>query len=118
IVDRIEFSKAGAIMEVYASLALPQTGTRLAFSGRVPLSARGGVAGNARVFLLGDHSVKVDNNMLLTLLGDERSYVEFDCNGFLGVNLDATLSISSDVLLPEDNEGRARNDRLTIGFTT
>src|SRR5688500_5248771 len=46
LIDRIQFTKEGALMDVYVSLALPQTGTRIAFHGNIPLSAQGGIAGN------------------------------------------------------------------------
>lgn len=118
LVDRIHFTKEGARMDVYVSLALPQTGSRLAFHGVVPLSAQGGVAGNARVFLLGDHSMRLNNVSLITIKGNERSYVEFDCGGFLGVNLDAELEFSTDLLLPENENGETVNDRLKVAFST
>src|SRR5690606_22119361 len=35
LVDRITITSAGAVMDVYVSLALPQTGARLAFHGKV-----------------------------------------------------------------------------------
>ena len=117
LIDRIEFTKEGALMEVYASLALPQTGSRLAFHGKVPLSAQGGIAGNAKVYLLGDHSVKLNENALITLRGSDRSYVEFDCSGFLGVNLDAELQFSTDLVLPENERGEAMNERFRVWFT-
>src|SRR5690606_28037727 len=45
LIDRIQITKEGAVMDVYMSLAMPQTGSRLAFHGTIPLSAEGGVAG-------------------------------------------------------------------------
>ncbi|MGC1241530.1 MAG: hypothetical protein WA874_08070, partial [Chryseosolibacter sp.] len=118
LIDRIEFNKEGALMDVYVSLALPQTGSRIAFHGVVPLSAAGGVSGNARVFLLGDHLIKLNTTTLITIKGTDRSYVEFDCSGFLGINLDAELEFSTDLLLPEDENGDVRHERLKVAFTT
>ena len=118
LIDRIEFTKLGATMDVYVSLALPQTGSRLAFHGKVPLSAQGGIAGNAKVYLLGDHPVKLSSTSMITLKGSERSYVEFDCTGFLGVNLDAELEFSNDLIVPEDEAGEAKHDRVKVAFTT
>lgn len=118
LLDRMEFTKEGALMDVYVSLTLPQTGSRLAFHGVVPLSAKGGVSGNARVFLLGDHSVKLNNAALITLKGTDRSYVEFDCTGFLGVNLDSEMEFSTDFILPEDENGEPGNERVRVAFTT
>lgn len=118
LVDRITITSAGAVMDVYVSLALPQTGARLAFHGKVPLSAEGGIAGNARVYLLGDHPMKLNHTTMVTIKGTDRSYVEFDCGGFLGVNLDATLEFSSDVLFAETDDGEPTGERLKIQFST
>jgi len=118
LIDRIQFTREGALMDVYVSLALPQTGTRIAFHGRVPLSAEGGIAGNAKVFLLGDHAIKLDNHSLVTIKGSERSFVEFDCGGFLGVNLDAELEFSTDLIVPENKNGENSNERLKVSFNT
>lgn len=118
LIDRIQFTKEGAVMDVYVSLALPKSGSRIAFHGRIPLSAEGGISGNAKVFLLGDHQIPLNNASLIIIKGTERSYVEFNCNGFLGVNLDAELEFSNDLLLPENETGEAKNERLKIAFTT
>lgn len=117
LVDRIQFTKEGALMDVYVSLSLPQTGARIAFHGSIPLSAQGGIAGNARVYLLGDHPIKLNNTTLITVKGTDASYVEFDCTGFLGVNLDAELEFSTDLIQPEDDNGNPRNERLKAAFT-
>lgn len=118
LIDRIRITKEGAVIDVYLSLALPQTEARLAFYGAVPLSARGGIAGNARVYLLGDHPIKLSPSTLITIKGDERTYVEFDCTGFIAVNLDAELQFSTDLIVPEDANGNAGNERVRLSFTT
>lgn len=118
IIDRIQFTKEGALMDVYVSLALPQTGGRIAFHGIVPLSAEGGISGDAKVYLLGDHPIRLNNTALVTIKGTERTYVEFDCNGFKGVNLDAEIQFSNDLIVPEDDKGAIKNERLKISFTT
>lgn len=117
LIDRIHFTKEGATMDAYVSLALPQTGTRIAFHGIIPLSAEGGIAGNAKVFLIGDHRIKLSSQALVTLKGDQ-SYVEFDCSGFLGVNLNAELEFSSDLIQPEAGSGEILNERLKVTFNT
>jgi hypothetical protein len=104
-------------MDVYVSLALPQTGARMAFHGQVPLSAEGGIAGNAKVFLLGDHPFKLTSTSLITLKGTDRSYVEFDCSGFLGINLDAEIEFSTDLLVRESERGEPTDERLKIAFS-
>ena len=118
LVDRIQFTREGALMDVYVSLALPQTGSRIAFHGIVPLSADGGIAGSAKVFLLGDHAIPLHDNTLVTLKGWDRTYVEFDCSGFLGIHLDAEIEFSRDLVLPEDASGAIAEGRLKANVTT
>jgi hypothetical protein len=118
LIDRIQFTKEGALMDVYVSMALPQTGSRIAFHGIIPLSATGGIAGNAKVFLLGDHAMKLNSTSLITLKGTDRSYVEFDCDGFLGIQLDAEIEFSTDLLVPENQRGEPSPERLKIAFST
>ncbi|HEY9489292.1 MAG TPA: hypothetical protein VIQ51_13200, partial [Chryseosolibacter sp.] len=84
----------------------------------VPLSAEGGISGNAKVFLLGDHPIKLNGSTLITLKGTKSSYVEFDCSGFLGVSLEAELEFSTDMILPEDENGETKDERLKVAFTT
>jgi hypothetical protein len=118
LIDRIAFTREGATMDVYVSMALPQTGTRIAFHGQVPLSADGGVAGSAKVYLLGDHVIRLNHSSVATIKGDERSYVEFDCGGFLGVNIEAEIEFSSDLVIPEDENGHLTDKRLKVAFST
>ncbi len=118
LIDRIQFTKEGALMDVYVSLALPQTGGRIAFHGTVPLSAEGGISGDAKVYLIGDHPIKLNSTSLITIKGTKRSYVEFDCNGFKGVNLDAEIQFSNDLIVPENENGEIKNERLKVEFTT
>ena len=84
IIDRINFTREGAMMEVFVSLALPQSGERIAFNGKIPLSRSGGISGTAKVMLVGDHKIDLGNSNLY-IKGTNRTYVEFDCNGFKGV---------------------------------
>ena len=72
LIDRIQFTRDGALMDAYVSLALPQTNSRIAFHGVVPLSAKGGISGKARLFLLGDDLMKLNDHALITIKGDER----------------------------------------------
>ena len=118
LIDRMTFTSKGAIMDVYVSLALPQNGARIAFHGKVPLSAKGGIAGNARVYLLGDHAFKVDHSMMITIRSNDKTYVEFDCSGFLGINIDAELQFSTDLIVPEDENGNPKDQRIRVSFTT
>lgn len=114
LIDRLTLTRDGALMDVYVSLSLPQTGKRLAFHGEIPLSAQGGIAGSARVFLLGDHHIAIDGTQVLTIR-ETNTYVEFDCSGFLGVSIDADVEISRSLLVPSDSTAHRP---LRVSFTT
>lgn len=120
LIDRMTFTTTGAIMDVYVSLALPQAGQRIAFHGKVPLSHDGGIAGTAKVNLVGDHNIQMGNTKL-TIKGTENTYVQFDCDGFQGVSLDAIVQFSRNLLIPEDENGQPVKDEtklVKINFTT
>ena len=121
LVDRMTFNAQGAILDVYVSLALPQTGDRIAFHGKVPLSAKGGIAGDAKVFLVGDHILKLGSSAQINIKGSKNTYVEFDCNGFKGVSIEAEVAFSRDLLIPEDDKGvlsKNNDERVKISFIT
>lgn len=121
LIDRINFTKEGAMMEVFVSLALPQSGDRLAFSGKIPLSKTGGIAGTARVSLIGDHHIKLSASSEIIIKGTDRTYVDFDCNGFKGISLDALVEFSRNLIIPEKPNGDAStdiNERVRVSFTT
>jgi hypothetical protein len=121
LIDRMTVTPRGNIMDVYVSLALPQTGDRIAFRGRIPLSKDGGIAGSAKVYLLGDHPIKFSGVSLLTIKGSNNTYVEFDCNGFKGVSIEAEVEFSRSIIVPEDEKGNAStndNERVKVRFTT
>lgn len=105
LIDHIEFTTRAAIMDVYVSIALPQTPDRLAFHGKIPLSAEGGIAGSAKVYLLGDHPVRISEKTLFTIKGSQNSYVEFDCAGFAGVSIEAEVEFSRELIIPENVNG-------------
>jgi hypothetical protein len=120
LVDRITTTTQGSILDVYVSIAFPQ-GDRLAFHGKIPLSKEGGIAGNAKVFLVGDHNLKLGGKTLVTIKGSKNTYVEFDCGGFKGMSIEALIQFSRDLIIPEDEKGNAIKDpdqRVKVSFTS
>ncbi len=120
LIDKINFSPAGAMMEVFVSFTLPQWQNRLAFGGKIPLSAEGGLVGTAKIFLLGDHYVKLQDSTILTLKGsyERGSFVEIDCNGFKGMMIDAELTFPRSLMMPENAQGETIAGTVGVGFQT
>ncbi|MEZ4946409.1 MAG: hypothetical protein R2804_12815 [Cyclobacteriaceae bacterium] len=120
IIDKITFNPQGSVLDAYVSFTIPQTGDRIAFGGLIPLSRDGGIVGTAKIYLLGDHFVKLSETSLLTLVGNKNAgtFVEIDCNGFKGMSIEAVVEFSKDVLKPEGPNGKALDERLKINFQT
>ncbi|WP_143785900.1 hypothetical protein [Ohtaekwangia koreensis] len=121
LIDRMTVTPQGNIMDVYVSLQFPKTSDRIAFHGRIPLSKKGGIAGNAKVYLIGDHVIKLNGKSLLTIRGSNNTYVEFDCNGFKGIGIEAEVEFSRSLIIPEDEKGKASTndkERVKVNFTT
>lgn len=119
LIDRINFTPRGAVMEVYVSLALPQNGHRITFNGKVPLSKEGGLAGTAKIFLVGDEPIKINNNTLLTIKATPNTFVAFDCSGFAGVSIEAEGEFSKELVIPENGDGSPNeSDRVKFQFVT
>ena len=117
LIDRIQFTKEGALMDVYVSLPFLKQDRELLSTVLYRFQRQAALPGNARVFLLGDHVMKLTSTSMITLKGSDRSYVEFDCDGFQGIHLDAELEFSTDLLVPEDSNGEPSTERLKLAFS-
>ncbi|MFZ5970934.1 MAG: hypothetical protein ACOYXA_05035 [Bacteroidota bacterium] len=120
LIDKINFTPAGAVMEVFVSFTLPQWQNRIAFGGKIPLSAEGGLVGTARIFLLGDHFIHLQDSTVLTLKGsyNRGSFVEIDCNGFKGMMIDAEMTFPRSLMKPENAQGKIIDGSVNVGFQT
>jgi hypothetical protein len=119
VIDKVTLSPRGSILDAYMSFTVPQTGDRIAFGGKIPLTKDGGIAGVAKIFLLGDHSIKMNDKTIITLKGsyNSKTFVELDCNGFKAMSLEAEIEFSRDQLLPEDAKGTiAKEGRVKVNF--
>lgn len=110
LIEKITFTTRGAVMEVYVSLKLPMTGDPIAFYGKIPVTKEGGIAGTARIFLVGDHQIKLSETAQFTLKGTRNTFVEFNCSGFIGMGIESEVEFSRDLIVPEDQNGKVPND--------
>lgn len=120
IIDRINFTAQGAILDTFVSFTITQTGDRIAFGGKIPLSRDGGIVGTPRIYLIGDHFINLSPQTLMTLKGgfNHQTFIEIDCNGFVGMSVDAQVEFSKDVIVPEDESGNAVDERVKFNFVT
>jgi hypothetical protein len=55
---------------------------------------------------VGDYAVRLNDKTLAWLLGKGNTFIDFDCNGFKGMGLEAEVEFSRDIIIPEDEKGR------------
>jgi hypothetical protein len=57
--------------------------------------------------MVGDYPIKLNDHALLSLVGTRgNTFIDFDCNGFKGMGLEAEVEFSRDIIIPEDEKGR------------
>jgi hypothetical protein len=106
IISQFRITPTGAFAEAYCVFELPQTGDKIAFKGsNIEFSYEGGFKGTGRLDLIGSYPVKMNNNTLFTILGKGNTFVEFDCNGFKQMGIEAQVEFSRDLVVPEDDKG-------------
>ncbi|SKC47544.1 hypothetical protein [Ohtaekwangia koreensis] len=109
IISRMRVDPRGAYIEAYVVLELPQTGDKIAFRGTdIHISNEGGLVGDGRLELIGSYHLRLNEKTLLTLLGKGNTYVEFGCDGFKSMSIEAQVEFSRDLFVPEDADGKVK----------
>ncbi|NBP68345.1 MAG: hypothetical protein EBU52_06330, partial [Cytophagia bacterium] len=102
---------------IYASMVFETPeGKRIHFKGSdIKFSKTGGLSGDGKMLLVGDYPINLDgNNSKLLIKGSaEKTFVEFDCNGFKQMSIDGSLVFSRELLVPETGKGN-----VMVDFTT
>jgi hypothetical protein len=122
ILSKIEVNDRGTYVDAYLMFELPNTGDKIAFRGKnIEFTYDGGFTGSGRLELVGTYPIKLSNHALLSLVGTRgNTFVDFDCNGFKGMGIEAELEFSRDIIIPEDEKGKPLpgNERVRTRFTT
>ncbi|HEY9007689.1 MAG TPA: hypothetical protein VIM75_16230 [Ohtaekwangia sp.] len=109
IVSRMRGTLKETFVEAYVVLELPQTGDKIAFRGTdIRFSHNGGFTGDGRLELIGSYHIKLNDKTLLTLLGKGNTYVEFGCDGFKSMSIEAQVEFSRDLFVPEEADGKIK----------
>jgi len=106
----IKLKSTYAELEVYLSVDAPQFETPLIFGASdVKFSKNGGIVGGARLGLLGDFPIDIEAGksiIILKAFGDSGGcYADVDCNGLLGLGVEADVIFSRDWVKPTDDQG-------------
>lgn len=105
-IDSVNFKPSGAYFSAYAAIDFPGTTKKLAFEAvNIKFNPKGVVGGNqARLMLVSQHTIKINNTVSLKLLPDGNNFVEWDCNGFKAISLKGQFVFNKGKLLPDTTE--------------
>ncbi len=105
-VDSIVITPRYAYAVVFTVLEDVQSGKSLSFGAKVTLNRDGGFASDGgRLYLLTNESINLGKNSSIEFLGKNgQTYVEFDCNGFIGLNAEMNISLLKDLLVLDSDK--------------
>ena len=120
LIDKVFFSPEGTTLNASMSLEIPQSGKKVAFAAEgVPFKNNGGLQGDVKLFLVSDNKIIDGAEMDITLLGSNRmTYVEWDCEGFKSLSVDAEIAFTESLFVKENANGTVSNEPLKSHFTT
>lgn len=85
----------------------------------IRFSRTGGLTGDGKLLLVGDYDIRIDENNKFIIRGSaQKTFVEFDCSGYKQFSLDASLSVSKNLLVPEINGKADTTKNVEINFVT
>ncbi|MEM9340334.1 MAG: hypothetical protein AAGA66_16485, partial [Bacteroidota bacterium] len=108
---------------LYASMSFEAPGMgKIHFKGAdIRFSKNGGILGGGKLELVGDYSFGEagGNSRFLIKSSEQKTYVEFDCNGFQQLSLHGGLAFSRNLIRPVDREGvEIPGENVMLDFTT
>lgn len=132
-ISHIRFLQEYAELTVWGRAVIPQgeEGNRVLFFGAqgIKLSHEGDIIGDARLVLLGDVVIPINNGAAsLTLKGgfdlasgrgDGQTYMSIDCRGFKELGITADLTLSEKLVRKVDEKGRcdSLNSKVATSFS-
>lgn len=121
LIDSVVMTPTESFLYASMQFELPNNQKKIHFVGRdIKFSKTGGLSGDAKLMLVGDYDQPLDgdNTMLIIKGSREKTFVEFDCNGYKQLSLDASLMFSRELLVPVDEKGDVPGKNVAIDFTT
>ncbi|MCC7301044.1 MAG: hypothetical protein IT233_00225 [Bacteroidia bacterium] len=102
-IDSAVFLPEGAYFNAYMALQFPGAGRKICFAARrVMFNPRGVIGGpQARLMLVSDHTIDLFPGLKLRFPADGNNYVDWNCNGYEGVQLKGEFIFSREKLLPD-----------------
>ena len=94
----MKFTPDGGVFTAYLVAAVGKSKDTIGFAGKNVHFGPGGVS-EGRLQLIGNPSVDMGKNKLI-VNGNGKSYVDFDCKGFVDAELDGTVEFSNELIKP------------------
>ncbi|BAV06503.1 hypothetical protein SAMN05421788_107167 [Filimonas lacunae] len=131
-ISNATFYPTYAELTVFARIEIPQNPKKIYFGvSGLKLSYEGGIVGDARLVLLGDIPIPINNgNAKVTLKGsldmktgkavENLTYATIDCRGVKELGITADISFPRNILIPCDKNGAkiAGDSCVSARFTT
>lgn len=105
-IDSMVFLPDGARLNAYMALQFPGSGQKLCFSARrIAFNPKGVIGGaQARLILVSSHTIDLGPDLKLRLPADGSNFVDWNCNGFEGVQLKGEFLFSKEKLIPDSTQ--------------
>lgn len=102
-IGAITFTPVASYMDVYMGTEIPWSGDWLSFEGQqVEIFPEGFGGEKNRLLLAHDTPIRLNNNSRLTVKGSEqRTFIDWDCQGFREINLQGEVEFCPGMLIPE-----------------
>ena len=121
LIDSFIISPKETLLYTSMSFEAPGMG-KIHFRGAdIPFSKNGGILSSGKMELVGDYAFSdAGGNSQFVIKGSEqKTYVEFDCNGFKQMSLHAGLAFSRNLIKPVDQKGTViPGENVMLDFTT
>jgi len=117
--DNMSFSPTGATLDAHAVIEDPESGKKLIFSTLGLSFSPTGLTADAKLFLGTDIEVRLNNAAMFILKGTDETYVEFDCDGFKSMGIDAEIEFCRNFITPLDPttlEPKPEEERYRLDF--
>ncbi len=102
LIDRITLGTTGADLDAYLIIEDQKSGQKMVFQGLNIGFGPNGTTGSSNLSLASDVSIRLNNAAKLIIHGTQDTYVAWDCNGFAGMGVDASVEFCREFLTPLD----------------
>jgi len=116
IIHRIttDIQTGNPIIHATCAFKFKEDGQRIAFEGQAEISGRGGVGTRGRLSLIAPVERKIGNQS--SIIVREGTAVTFGCEGIEMFEAKLTWMLTSDFIVPVDNQGAPTNVPISVAF--